>query len=101
MTDLIINEIVEDEEKLIIHVSTPFITWWSGTFAKEHTWRLDMPFTRSNGTVIARIYERLTKRSRRLEKRMARNDGYDAFWSQRLYRKGVYDAFKALQKELS
>lgn len=45
------------------------------------------PFTRSNGTILARLYERLTKRSRR-----SNNDA--------AYRQGIYDAYKALQEEL-
>ena len=54
--------------------------------------KLDETFTRSNGTTIARIYERLTKASRR------RAEGRK---TETAYRQGVYDAFKALQEELS
>ena len=60
------------------------------------------PFTRSNGTMIARIYERLTKRSRR------RDEWYAITYpdqgpsiKEEAYRRGVYDGFKALQEELS
>ena len=54
-------------------------------------------FTRSDGTVVARIYERLTKQSRRRqgEKQSLRH------WEQTFYRKGVYDAYKHLQEELN
>lgn len=57
---------------------------------------LDEPFTRSNGTVMARVYERLTKASRR------RAEGFEDRIpvSEAHYRRGVYDAFKALQEEL-
>lgn len=54
-------------------------------------------FTRSNGTILARLYERLTKASRR-------RDGGGGFFTtgeEAWYRQGVYDAFKALQEELS
>jgi hypothetical protein len=52
---------------------------------------------------MARIYERLTKASRR---RVPRHPGGEiAHWPtaeyEEMYRLGVYDAFKALQKELS
>lgn len=58
-------------------------------------------FTRSNGTMLSRIYERLTKASRRRNKR----DGgarWMITWSmgESMYRMGVYDAYKALQEEL-
>lgn len=48
-------------------------------------------FTRSDGTLVARIYERLTKRSRRRQS----NHICEAN-----YRRGVYDAFKTMQEEL-
>ena len=57
-------------------------------------------FTRSDGTVVARIYERLTKRSRRRSN--AEVDGVRM--GDRIegaYRKGVYDGFKAMQEELN
>jgi hypothetical protein len=53
-------------------------------------------FTRSNGTIMARIYERLTKASRRRDG----GGGFDATLAEEYYRQGVYDAFKALQQEL-
>ena len=58
---------------------------------------LQETFTRSNGTLIARIYERLTKASRRREPEK------EAGWyspTEQAYRRGLYDALKALQKEL-
>jgi hypothetical protein len=63
-------------------------------------------FTRSDGTIVARIYERLTKASRRKEEAgHARTVdlGYD--WSltpsERAYRRGVYDAFQSMKDELN
>lgn len=52
-------------------------------------------FTRSNGSIASRLYERLTKASRR-----AQRTGLYSFIGERRYRQGVYDAFKALQEEL-
>lgn len=51
---------------------------------------LGEPFTKSNGTVVSRIYERLTKASRRRGRGLF-EDGY---------RQGVYETLKALQQEL-
>jgi hypothetical protein len=59
-------------------------------------------FTRSNGTIIARLYERLTKASRRREpdyKRLIVIPG-GIEDREKAYRQGVYDAYKALQEEL-
>ena len=58
-------------------------------------------FTRSNGTVMARLYERLTKASRRRTKPWTNGD-FDTRspGAERAYRRGVHDAFKALQAEL-
>ena len=61
------------------------------------------PFTRSNGTIAARIYERLTKASRRKAEQQGpylMNTDVDNVWYEQHYRRGVYDAFKALQGEL-
>ena len=55
-------------------------------------------FTRSNGTLIAKLYERLTKASRRAEQKNL-FPGYEETYSE--YRRGVYDAYKALQEELA
>ncbi len=46
-------------------------------------------FTKSNGTTLSRIYERLTKASRRAA---PTSDP----WGEMRYRKGIYDAFTAL-----
>lgn len=59
--------------------------------------RLDLPFSRSNGTALSRIYERLTKASRRRATYLG--EEYDD-GREEAYRQGVYDAFKALQEEL-
>ncbi len=71
--------------------------------AEGTTWQSDPPlirvdesFTRSNGTVIARLYERLTKANRRA--------GPGAPYTRTVgqaYRRGVLDAYNALRYELS
>lgn len=55
-------------------------------------------FTRSNGSVASRLYERLTKASRR---RNRENQRTRSRYAEKAYRQGVYDAFKALQAELN
>jgi hypothetical protein len=55
-------------------------------------------FTRSDGTIISRLYERLTKASRRRVHTML--DGWTNAGQEDAYRQGVYDAYKALQEEL-
>jgi len=54
-------------------------------------------FTRSDGTIFSRIYERLTKASRRRHGALYSR----ATMNERFYRKGVKDALEALRKELS
>ncbi len=49
-------------------------------------------FTRSNGTIAARIYERLTKASRRRTSLVV---------IERAYRKGVKDTLEAMRNELT
>ena len=56
-------------------------------------------FTRSDGTLFSRIYERLTKASRRT-KRGAKG-GWNHQAQQRAYRAGVKDTLEALRTELS
>ena len=58
--------------------------------------RINQSFTRSNGTIMARIYEGLTKRSRRRDATYEDMESIVEF----AYRRGVYEAFSALQKEL-
>ena len=60
--------------------------------------KTDKTFTRSDGTVVSRLYERLTKASRR---RGAPINYDGASLLEESYRRGVYDAYKALQEELS
>ncbi len=55
-------------------------------------------FTRSNGTLVARLYERLTKASRR---RVDYYDDRDRSQDEAHYRRGVKDAYNALRDELS
>lgn len=59
-------------------------------------------FTKSNGTIMARIYERLTKASRRRQPTL--DDAVKYGWAlptkEIAYRQGVYDALKAVQQEL-
>lgn len=66
--------------------------------------RLDLAFTKSRGTIMSRLYERLTKASRR------RTENYglevaDFNFTPRdvenAYRQGVYNAYKALQDEMA
>ncbi len=53
-------------------------------------------FTRSNGTIAARVYERLTKASRR------GGSGYPFTRTvSQAYRRGVKDALEALRTELN
>lgn len=52
-------------------------------------------FTRSDGTVFARIYERLTKASRRRVEKVHTID------LEKAYRQGVKDTLEALREELS
>ena len=54
--------------------------------------RLDLPFTKSRGTIMSRLYERLTKASRRKETNHI---------CEQNYRRGVYDAYTALQDEMA
>ena len=74
------------------------------------TARLDMPFTKSRGTIMSRLYERLTKASRRRDM----VEVYDGYWQDKdnlnralhvhkemAYRRGVYDAYTALQDEMA
>lgn len=51
-------------------------------------------FTKSNGTTFSKIYERLTKASRR------RVDKVHTQIVEEAYRKGVYDTLKALNDEI-
>ena len=107
MTALIIDRIHETDDATIIEVSTMDLTYDTINLEEGYIavgpllFSGSSPFTRSNGSISARIYERLTKASRRLEKRLAANDGYTGFWSQRQYRRGVYDAISALREELT
>lgn len=55
-------------------------------------------FVRSNGSPVARIYERLTKASRRRIHTMM--DGWSNAEQEEAYRQGVYDAFTALREEV-
>ena len=55
-------------------------------------------FTRSDGTLFARIYERLTKASRRRADYNAIGAGSD---TESAYRRGVKDTLEALRTELS
>ena len=57
----------------------------------------DTTFTRSDGTLFARIYERLTKASRRRADYIAIGMQSDV---ESAYRAGVKDTLDALRKEL-
>lgn len=57
-------------------------------------------FTRSDGSIAARIYERLTKANRRRASK-SRARSMVAFESQEAaYRQGVYDTLAALREEI-
>lgn len=57
-------------------------------------------FTRSDGSIVSRLYERLTKASRRRQdERLAELDHW-ATEQELWYRAGVYAAYKVLQEEL-
>ena len=78
-----------------------YLMYQQEQWEQKHNWLsftlgVESPFTRSNGTVLARVYERLTKASRR------RDATYEDMEPivETAYRRGVYDAFQALQKEL-
>ena len=82
MTALTIDRIIEVEDRIEIHVGSLLFD--------------ERSFTRSNGTLFARIYERLTKASRRrVEFQPSIEDIEEAS-----YRRGVYDTLKALKTEL-
>jgi hypothetical protein len=55
----------------------------------------DGPFTKSNGSIAAKIYERLTRKSRRLQEK----DVTPYF--EMMYRQGVYDTLKAIEEEVN
>ena len=84
MTALIIDKIVEYDDATVIGVSPLFYTQES--------------FTRSNGSIAARIYERLTKASRRREPN--KREGW-FYPTEQAYRRGVKDTLEALRIELS
>lgn len=59
-------------------------------------------FTRSNGTTLSRLYERLTKASRRRVYSKFNEFGFTVTneSTERAYRQGIRDAYRALQEEL-
>ena len=65
---------------------------------------IEQTFTRSNGTIFSRIYERLTKASRRRQAVYSAGDyslrGNDPL-TEAAYRHGIKDALSALKTELS
>ncbi len=87
MTALIIDRITEYNDATVIEVGPLLYTQES--------------FTRSNGTIFARIYERLTKASRR--KNYATEEGHNFAINikEAAYRRGVKDTLEALRTELS
>ena len=71
-----------------------------GTYGTVYTDELfnEGTFTRSDGTLFSRLYERLTKASRR--KQFYYNE-FEAQNREKAYRRGVLDAFTALRSELT
>ena len=65
----------------------------------------DKTFTRSDGPLFSRLYERLTKASRRREPAELWDDEFIGFLDQtdleKAYRCGVKETLEALRKELS
>lgn len=55
-------------------------------------------FTKSNGSRFSKVYERLTKASRR---RAAKTTNAPTQWAEERYRRGVYDTLKTLQDNYS
>ena len=80
----------------IVHGCDPF----ANAITIDAITNVKKTFTRSNGTIMAKVYERLTKRSRRREQAVTGFIGVEEGETQRAYRRGVYDGFKALQAEL-
>ena len=69
-------------------------------FTDVHSARLDLPFTKSRGTIMFRLYERLTKASRRREPTHYMG-GTTGHLVEAAYRRGTYDAYTALQDEMA
>lgn len=86
-----------DQHDPIYAVEYAFVDWVPNLEDAEPLLFEGETFTRSNGSAISRIYERLTKASRR---RAGDWDGPGNVALEASYRQGVYDAFKALQEEL-
>ncbi len=91
MTALTIDKIIEYDDATVIEVGPLLYTQES--------------FTRSNGTMFSRIYERLTKASRRRVEHATHVDieiGQSREQTiENAYRRGVKDTLEALRKELS
>ena len=111
MTDLVLDNIEETDDATIMHMSSPGLTFDTITFEGE-VGHIEVgpllfsegTFTRSNGTIAARIYERLTRASRRkqvpethLPKGVVMADNH----AERAYRRGVKDTLEAMRSELS
>ncbi len=97
MTDLVLDRIEETDNETIFHVTL------SGGLMNDLLFD-EGTFTRSNGTLFARIYERLTKASRRkqvpethLPKGVVMADNH----AERAYRRGVKDTLEAMRAELT
>ncbi len=107
MTALIIDRIHETDDATIIEVSTMDLTYDTINLEEGYIavgpllFSGSSPFTRSNGSISARIYERLTKASRRAERDVWGSIGAAEGVQERYYREGVYDTLAALQEELT
>ncbi|KKL44402.1 hypothetical protein LCGC14_2365990 [marine sediment metagenome] len=90
------------------------VSFRDGDTYKDIDWMAALPlfrqqktFTRSDGTMFSRVYERLTKRSRRKIDRSTEaeyripGDGLFILGREHAYRRGVKDTLEALRKELS
>lgn len=108
MTGLQIDKIYETDDATVIEVSTMDLTYDTINIEEGHIevgpllFSGNSTFTRSNGSISARIYERLTKASRRQPYQYDINGFRSPIHAQEVaYRRGVYDAISALQEELT
>jgi hypothetical protein len=91
---------IDQHDRLFV-VEETFVDWVPGLEDHEPLLFEDTTFTRSNGTTFARIYERLTKASRRRQFADELPRVYLEMEAQEEgYRQGVYDTLAALQEEL-
>lgn len=109
MTNLVLDHIEETDDETIFHMTAnevPRVGVLISIFRQDiddfpfgEAGRLDLPFTKSSGTILSRLYERLTRASRRTAAEWP--DDEVTYQREHFYRKGVYDAYSALQDEMA